>query len=205
MKVYGLTGGIATGKSTVEEVLRGLGIPTLDADRYARVVVEPGQPAHDEIVAEFGAEVVDGDGRIDRPALARVVYRDPVRRHRLEQITHPRIMGAIWDEVARLGEEGHPIVVVSAALLVETGYHRQFDGLLVVWCDRREQLRRIVHRDGLSDGAARRRVEAQMPMGDKVAVADWNIDTDGTKGETTEKVLDLVHRWRRDLAPAPAR
>lgn len=197
MKVYGLTGGIATGKSTVEEVFRGLGIPTLDADRYARTVVEPGQPAHGEIAAEFGDEVLDGDGRIDRAALARVVYRDPVRRHRLEQITHPRIMGAIWDEVARLDRAGHPIAVVSAALLVETGYHRQFDGLIVVWCDRDEQMHRIVARDGFDRAQARRRVEAQMPMGDKVAVADWSIDTNGTKGETTEKVLALVHEWRR--------
>ncbi len=197
MKVYGLTGGIATGKSTVEEVLRGLGIPTLDADRYARVVVEPGEPAHRDIVDEFGDAVLDGDGRIDRAALASVVYRDPVRRHRLEQITHPRIMGAIWDEVARLEAQGHPIVVVSAALLVETGYHRQFDGLLVVWCERDEQLRRIISRDELNEVQALRRTEAQMPMGDKVAVADWTLDTNGTKGETTEKVLALVRDWRR--------
>ena len=159
-------------------------------------VVEPGQPAHREIVAEFGEEVVDADGRIDRPALARVVYRDPVRRHRLEQITHPRIMGSIWDEVARHEQEGHPIAVVSAALLVEAGYHRRFDGLVVVWCHADEQLARIVSRDDLDEVQARRRVEAQMPMGDKLAVADWTIDTNGTKGQTTQQVLALVQEWR---------
>lgn len=203
MKVYGLTGGIATGKSTVEQALRGLGIPTLDADVFARRVVEPGQPAHAEIAEEFGPGVLDTAGRIDRPALARLVYRDPVKRHRLEQITHPRIMGAIWDEVTRLEREDHPIVVVSAALLVEAGYHRRFDGLVVVWCGAEEQMTRVVARDELDETQARRRIEAQMPMGDKIAVADWTIDTNGTRGQTAEQVLALVQEWRRAIPSTP--
>lgn len=196
MKVYALTGGIATGKSTVEEALRGLGVPSLDADHFARVVVEPGQPAYREIVEEFGPEVLDGERRIDRRALGRVVYRDAERRRRLEEITHPRIWSAIWKQCARLERQGEPIAVVSAALLVESAYHTRFDGVVVVHCPPEEQLRRIRDRDGFTEEQARRRVEAQMPIGDKIAIADWLIDTSGTREETARQVAELVAKWR---------
>jgi len=196
MKVYALTGGIATGKSTVEEALRGLGIPTLDADVVAREVVEPGLPAYREIVEEFGRSVLDEERRLDRRALGRVVYRDAEKRKRLEQITHPRIWASIWKKCADLERAGEPIVVVSAALLVESGYHTRFDGVVVVRCTPDEQLRRIMNRDGFTEEQARRRIEAQMPIGDKVAVADWIIDTEGTKHETAARAAELVQAWR---------
>jgi len=200
MKVYGLTGGIATGKTTVEEALRSVGIPTFDADQFARLVVEPGQPAHREIVEEFGLAVLDDSGRIDRSALGRVVYRDAALRKRLEEITHPRIMGAIFDRVAELGRTGEAIAVVSAALLVEANFVDRFDGLVVITCSPAEQLRRIMARDGFSEAQARRRIEAQMPLGDKVAMADWVIDTNGPREHTTTQVEDLVRRWRGDYS-----
>jgi len=198
MKVYGLTGGIATGKSTVEEALRGLGVPSLDADHYARAVVEPGLPAYREIVEEFGREVLDDEQRIDRAALGREVYRDADSRRRLEELTHPRIWTAIWKECARLEHRGAPIAVVSAALLVESGYHTRFDGMLVVHCPPEEQLRRIQTRDGFTAEQALRRVEAQMPISDKIAIADWLIDTTGTRAETALLVAALVRRWREE-------
>jgi len=196
MKVYGLTGGIATGKSTVEGVLRDLGIPTFDADEYARKVVEPGQPAYHEIVGAFGDGVLAPDGTLDRKALGQVVYGDPAKRRRLERITHPRIMGTIFDEVAELGRAGEPIAVVSAALLFEAGYHDDFDGVLVVTCTAAEQLRRIIERDGFTEEQARQRIEAQMPLGDKAALADWLIDTSGDREQTAERIEALVRRWR---------
>jgi dephospho-CoA kinase len=196
VRTYGLTGGIATGKSTVEAVLRGLGVPTFDADQYARRVVEPGQPAYREIVAAFGEGVLQPDGAIDRAALGRVVFRDAAARAHLEQITHPRIMGTIFDEAARLGEQGEPMVVASAALLYEAKFQHRFDGVVVVWCEPDEQLRRIMERDRFTAEQARRRIEAQMPINDKVALADWVIDSNGSKDATAAQVADLVRVWR---------
>lgn len=171
-------------------------MPTLDADVYARLVVEPGRPAYVEIVDEFGPEVLAADGTLDRAALGRVVYADPAARRSLEAITHPRIMGAVFDEAARMGARGAPMAVISAALLVEANFVGRFDGLVVVWCHPREQLRRIMERDGFTEEEAHRRVEAQMPMADKVARADWVIQTNGTREETAAQVRDLVELWR---------
>ena len=196
MKTYGLTGGIATGKTSVERILRSLGIPTFDADEYARKVVEPGQPALREIVEEFGSGVLHPDGTLDRQALGHIIYGDEAKRRRLERITHPRIMGTIFDEVATLGRAGVPIVVVSAALLFEAGYETKFDGVLVVSCSSAEQLQRIMDRDGYTEQQAMRRIEAQMPLGDKAALADWLVDTSGTREETAVLVGALVRRWR---------
>ena len=196
MKTYGLTGGIATGKTSVEGVLQSLGIPTFDADQYARQVVEPGQPALREIVGEFGGGVLHEDGTLDRQALGHIIYDDEAKRRRLERITHPRIMGTIFDEVAELGRAGVPIAVVSAALLFEAGYESEVDGVLVVSCSSAEQLRRIMARDGFTEQQARRRIEAQMPLSDKAALADWLIDTSGTREQTAVLVEALVRRWR---------
>ncbi len=202
MWVIGLTGGIASGKSTVEELLRGHGIPTIDADQVSRRVMRRGQPAYREIVEEFGAGILDRERRIDRRALGRVVYRDAARRRRLEEITHPRIWTAIWKQVSRLERQGEPLVVVSAALMVESGFHTRFDQVVVVSCGPEEQLLRVMDRDGFTREQACRRIEAQMPLSDKVAVADHVIDTSGTKERTAEQVTRLVSRWRQALDPA---
>ncbi len=159
-------------------------------------MVEPGKPAYMDIVEEFGPDVLAGDGTLDRAALGRVVYADPELRRRLEAITHPRIMGVCFDEVAAMGARGAPLAVISAALLVEADFVDRFDGLVVVWCDADEQLRRIMERDGFSGAQARRRIEAQMPVADKVARADWVIHTNGTREETAAQVRDLVELWR---------
>jgi len=196
VKTYGLTGGIATGKTSVEGILQSLGIPAFDADAYARRVVEPGQPAYAEIVEAFGRGVLQRDGAIDRQALGRVVYADAAKRALLERITHPRIMGTIFDEVALLRRAGEPITVISAALLFEAGYHTRLDGVLVVTCSAAEQLMRIMERDGFTESQARQRIEAQMPLGDKAALADWLIDTSGPREETARLVEALVQRWR---------
>jgi dephospho-CoA kinase len=159
-------------------------------------VVEPGRPAYVDIVETFGDEVLAEDGTLDRAALGRVVYRDESLRRRLEEITHPRIMGTIFEEVDRMGARGASLAVVSAALLVEAGFVDRFDGLLVVWCDPDEQLRRIMERDSFTEAQARMRIEAQMPVADKVARADWVIHTNGSREDTAVQVRDLVARWR---------
>lgn len=159
-------------------------------------MVEPGRPAYVDIVETFGQEVLAEDGTLDRAALGRKIYQDAKLRRRLEEITHPRIMGTIFDEVARMGARGVPLTVVSAALLVEAGFVERFDGLLVVWCHPDEQLRRIIQRDGFTEAQARMRIEAQMPMADKVACADWVIHTNGSREATEAQVRDLVALWR---------
>jgi len=189
MRVVGLTGGIATGKSTVAEVLREhFGVPVVDADQVAREVVEPGEPALNDIVERFGPGVLVEDGSLDRAALREVVMHDAEARQALEGITHPAIYRTIASRLAALAREGHPIAVVEAALLVETGTGRQYDALVVVSCGPEEQVRRVVRRDGVDEVGARAVLAAQLPLADKERVADVVIRTDAPIEQLSAKV-----------------
>lgn len=179
MKVVGLTGGIATGKSTVASILREMGVPVIDADRVAREVVEPGQPALARVVEAFGPEVLDAHGRLDRAAMRRRIARDPDARRTLEAITHPAIRRRIAEQLLHLAEEGHAVAVVEAALMVETGSWRDYAALVVVSCDPALQLARLIGRDGANEEDARALVAAQLPLERKEAVADHVIRNDG--------------------------
>lgn len=179
MRVVGLTGGIATGKSTVASILRELGVPVIDADRVAREVVEPGQPALARILEAFGPEVLDDRGRLDRAAMRRRIARDPDARRALEAITHPAIRRRVAEQLLRLAEEGHPAAVVEAALMVETGSWRDYAALVVVTCDPDLQLRRLLARDAGGEEEARALIAAQLPLERKEAVADHVIRNDG--------------------------
>jgi dephospho-CoA kinase len=187
----GLTGGIASGKSTVADELRRLGVPVVDADQLARQVVEPGQPALNEIVASFGPEVLDPEGRLDRAALGRIVFNDPGAKARLEAITHPRIARAAAAEMARQAEAGERIAAYEAALIYEAGIEGLFDAVVVVAARPETQIARIIRRDGLGEAQARARLEAQMPTGEKVSRADHVIWTDGSLYELRAKVEQL--------------
>jgi dephospho-CoA kinase len=187
MQVWGLTGNIACGKSAVEAMLREGGLPVIDADVVARQVVEPGQPALAAIVEAFGEDLVV-DGRLDRPALGRIVFSDPHKRKQLEGITHPAIGAAIANQVFAFAAEGHEHVVVSAALMVESGSYRNYAGILVVTCPADEQLRRLLSRDDLTEAEARARISSQMPQGEKVAHADVVIANGGDLVETQRQV-----------------
>lgn len=176
--VVGLTGGIACGKSTIAGFLREDGVPVVDADEIARAVVEPGRPAHAEILAAFGAGIARADGTIDRAALARVVFADAEARRRLEAITHPRIVEESIRRFTALAARGERVAVYEASLLVETGRWRDFAALLVVSAPPEAQISRLVARDGLSDEDARARLAAQMPLAEKEAVADAIVRND---------------------------
>jgi dephospho-CoA kinase len=193
MRVVGLTGGIASGKSTVARMLADLGAQIVDADQVARQVVEPGEPAYEEIVAAFGKEVLlpDGQGMIDRKKLGAMVFADPEKRKRLNAITHPRIAAETQKRLMALGAAGQRVAVYEAALLVENGVHRGLGGLIVVACSEMEQITRIMRRDNLSQEEAVQRVRAQAPLSDKVAVATWVIDTNGSL-EATKKQVEKV-------------
>lgn len=179
MKTIGLTGGIACGKSSVAALLRARGVPVIDADQVSREVVAPPSPALDEIAARFGPEVLSPDGALNRKALGARIVGDAEARRALEQILHPRIRAAIDVGLARLAREGHPVAAVEAALMVETGSYRLYDALLVVAASPEVQTARLMAREGLDEAAARAWLGAQLPVADKVALADavvWNDD-----------------------------
>lgn len=186
--LVGLTGGIATGKSTVAAMLRELGAVVIDADLLAREVVAPGEPALAAIVREFG-DVLAPDGALDRRRLGALVFADAERRKRLEAITHPAIRARLiarLDELAARGFDG--IVVFDAPVMIETGAHRLMDRLLVVVTDERTQLARLMDRDRFDDPAARARVRSQMPLADKATLADHVIDNAGDPAHTQAQV-----------------
>ncbi len=197
-RVIGLTGGIASGKSSVARILRELGAPVVDADELARKVVEPGQPAYEDIVREFGREVLAADGTLDRKRLAEIVFADEAKRRRLGQITHPRIAQLAQAETAAYAARGEPVVVYEAALLVENGIHRVLDGLIVVRATPEQQDARAALRDGTGEPAARARLQSQLPLEAKLAVATHVIDNSGSIADTRAQVERLWKSLRQD-------
>ncbi len=177
--VIGLTGGIASGKSTVGRLLAERGAAIVDADRLARQIVEPGQPALAEIVARFGAAVLAADGTLDRKRLGAIAFADPAARADLNRITHPRIAAASQQAIATLADAGANVVFYEAALLVENRAHAALSGLVVVSVTPELQHQRLVERDRLTAEDAHARIRAQAPLADKLAAATWVIENHG--------------------------
>jgi len=199
----GLTGGIACGKSTVAAMMRELGCRVLDADALARRLIEPGQPAYDEVLKEFGSQVRAADGRIDRAKLAAIVFANPARLERLNRIVHPRVVDALDRELAELARtEPGAVVVVEAALLIEASYHERLDRLVVAWCEPEQQVERLLAR-GMGREEALRRIGAQMQLDQKRRMADDEIDCSGSLEETRRQVIGVVARLKQ-LAAATA-
>jgi len=173
----GLTGGIASGKSTVARIFRELGAHVLDADRIAREIVPPGSAALARIARAFGKELLRPDGTLDRAALGAIVFADARKRRVLEGILHPLILDEIDRRVDEL-ERGDPggVVIVEAALILELGRQAEFDTLVVVWADEEQQRRRMIQRDSLSVEEAGRRLDAQMSLAEKRGRAQFVID-----------------------------
>lgn len=178
--VVGLTGGIASGKSVAARVLAGLGVGIVDADQVAREVVAPGTEGLAAVVAAFGSEVLTADGALDREKVAARVFREPEARKVLQAITHPRIGARSAERLAELAATATPYVVYDAPLLVEVGAHKGLDALIVIAADRATQIARAVARDGMAADEAERRIAAQLPLADKVAVADYVVNNDGS-------------------------
>lgn len=198
--LVGLTGGIGTGKSTVSRFFRDLGCLIIDADLLAREVVEPGQPAYDKIVAEFGKGIVQKDGLIDRKKLGALVFADAEKRKRLESFTHPEIVARRAGILAELEAEGFDrIVLVDAALLIETGGAKNMDRLVVVATDEATEIRRLTVRDDIPEAEARRRIQSQMPLSEKVTQAHYVIDNSGTREETERRVREVLQALLADL------
>jgi dephospho-CoA kinase len=193
----GLTGGIASGKSAVGALLREMGFPVLDADALAHKLMEPGQPAHDEVLREFGANLADATGRIDRAKLASIVFADPAKLARLNAIIHPRVEAIVFQQFDQWQQSGvRDVAFVEAALLVEAGIAPKLDGLVVAYCSAEQQLARLRAR-GMSEIEAKRRLAAQLPVQEKLRYATESINCSGTLEETRARVQALAAKLRK--------
>jgi dephospho-CoA kinase len=196
MQRLGLTGGIASGKTAVAGMLREMGFAVLDADSLAHKLIEPGQAAYDEVVREFGQSIIESDNRVNRAKLAAIVFADAAKLARLNAIVHPLVKTAIHRQFADWSRnDTRDAAFVEAALLVEAGYHKNLDGLVVTWCRPEQQLERLRAR-GFSDEDARRRIAAQMPVADKLRYATEKIDCSGSLEETRKQVEALAAKLR---------
>ena len=196
MRLYGLTGGISSGKSTVSRMLRELGAHVLDADLIAREVVEPGTPGLAEVASRFPG-VLGPDGRLDRAKLGARVFADPAERAALNALLHPRIGAAFLEKTQALAAQGVELVLYDAPLLIENGLHAGMDGVLLVWVPRELQKQRLMARDGLEAQAAEARLAAQLPLEEKRRHATWIVDNTGDLTSTRAQVEEV---WRAMLA-----
>jgi dephospho-CoA kinase len=200
----GLTGGIASGKSTVASMLRDRDCLVLEADSLGHELLEPEQASYDEVVRVFGKEILDRDGKVDRGKLGAIVFSDPGRRALLDGILHPRILEIVRQWFAMLERPGGPdLAVVEAALIIEAGYHKELDRVIVCWCRHDQQVERLVER-GLSVDEAEQRIAAQWPMDQKRRMADEVIDCSG-RVDATERQVELVLEKVKQLAASHRR
>jgi len=184
----GLTGGIASGKTTVAAMFRARGARVLEADGIAHRLMAPGQPAYEEIVAAFGKKILTADGSIERKRLGAIVFADASRREQLNRIVHPRVIDEQEKELARIAsEQPGAVAIVEAALLIEAEYHKKLDKLVVTWCRPEQQLERLQAK-GLSREDAARRMAAQISPEEKRRLADYVIDCSGALAETERQV-----------------
>lgn len=196
----GLTGGIASGKSALAKLLSERGIPVIDSDTIARDLVAPGSEALSEIARALGSEVVAPDGGLDRKRVGQIVFADDAKRKTLENILHPRIMAEQDRWLDRIEEAGEsPVAVVEAALMIESGGSKRFDLVVVVNCGEAQQIERFMERAGMDEAAARARIEAQMPLSEKVKLADRVVENRGSLPDLAAEAESLV-RWLKERA-----
>jgi dephospho-CoA kinase len=193
--VFGLTGGLASGKGVVAARFNARGVPVINADELARAAVAKGSEGLLEVVAAFGADVLTAEGELDRKALGARVFADPEARRRLEGITHPRIHALMGEQTRELERRGEPLVCYEAPILIEVGMADALRPLVVVAASEANQLARAKLRDGLPEDELRGRIGAQLPLAEKVRVADYVIENDGSVGEAemeADRVLDAI-------------
>jgi dephospho-CoA kinase len=199
VRVVGLTGGIATGKSTFAALLRARGAAVIDADALARAAVAPGSPALAEIARALGPDAIAPDGSLDRARVAARVFADPSARRRLEAITHPAVRRLALDEASRLAAAGHALAFYDVPLLFEVGLDRELDSVVVVHAPRAVQRERLVRRDGLAPADADARLAAQLDVEEKAARADFVVDNSGPPDALGAKADRLLADLRKGL------
>ena len=198
--IVGVTGGIASGKSTVSKMLEALGAPIIDYDVIAREIVEPGEPAWKDIVAFFGKQVLKEDGRIDRKKLSDIVFRDPERRKQLESLTHPRIIEeADRQAVEVAGKDPNAIIQAVIPLLYEVNLQHLVHKVLLVYIPREMQIERLMKRDAITREAAESILKAQLPIDEKLGYADYVIHNEGALEETRRQVQQVWEEMQKCL------
>ena len=190
----GLTGGIASGKSTVAAILRRLGAKIINADELAREVVEPGREAWQEIVATFGSGILQEDRAIDRRKLREVIFNDPQARKKLEAIIHPRVRALAEEKIRAFEAAGSTLIVYEVPLLFEALIHHWIRPVILVACDIERQKSRLKQRDRLSDAEAERHIEAQMSLEEKRKLADYTIENNGSLADLEAQVKAVVEK-----------
>ncbi len=198
MLKVGLTGGLACGKSFVGEALAGYGCLLIQADELGHEVLAPGGEAYEEVVREFGTSILRPEGGIDRKALAAQVFGDAARLERLNSLVHPPVLrreDELIAEWARRQPDG--IVVVEAAILIETGSYKRFDKIILVTCREEQQVERALRREGASNADIQARLTRQMPLAEKRKFADFVIDTSGEKEDTLRQTRAVYEVLRR--------
>jgi dephospho-CoA kinase len=188
MRIIGLTGGIASGKSTISDILRSLGAEVVDVDLVGREVVRQGCPAYNKIIESFGSSILRADGEINRKKLGNIIFSDAKKLQLLNQITHPAIIDRVNSRVEACHQQNKKAVVIDAAILIEMGLHRYVDSVWLVMVDRETQLQRVMERDRLSEKDARNRINAQMTNEERKAYADVVIDN----SQPVDAVRDVV-------------
>ncbi|WP_042459613.1 dephospho-CoA kinase [Neobacillus dielmonensis] len=193
--VIGLTGGIASGKSTVSNMFKEIGITVIDADVEARLAVQQGEPAYKQIIAEFGEEILLADGEIDRPKLGSIIFHDFEKRQRLNEITHPEVRKRMVQkmQVAALNQE--KAVVLDIPLLFESKLTYMVEKTILVYVNLETQLKRLMDRNQLSEEEARARILSQMPLSEKVKLADAVIDNTSTIDSSKQQLLAILQDW----------
>ncbi|XP_076664492.1 dephospho-CoA kinase [Andrena cerasifolii] len=194
MFIVGLTGGIATGKSSVAAIFREHGIPVIDADQIARKVVEPGKPAWHKIRKEFGPEVFLNTNELDRAKLGDLIFNNVEKRKKLNTITHPHIYKEIYWQTFKYFLQGHPFIAMDLPLLFETGHMLNYlHKIIVVTCEEDLQLQRLMERTGFTEAKAKLRVAVQMSLEKKAEMANFVIENSGSERDTREQTIKIIN------------
>lgn len=197
MVVVGLTGGIASGKSTVSRILADAGARIIDADKIARKVVAPGASAYDAIVRAFGKSILLANGQIDRKRLGRIIFNDPHQKAILDAIVHPKVFGRLKEQVAEYaGQSPDHVIIVDIPLLFETGAYEDMTEIIVVYVPESIQLKRLMKRDGIDQNEAMARIRSQMPIDMKRQKATFIIDNSGKTEATRRQTLDIYNHLK---------
>ena len=194
MKLVGLTGGIASGKSTVAAILRRLGAAIINADDLSREVVQPEQDAWKEIIDTFGADILQEDKTLDRRKLRKIVFDNPEARKRLEAIIHPRVRALAEKNIRELAAAGSSVIVYEVPLLFEAQIHLWLRPVILVACDIETQMQRLLERDHLTELEAQQHLDAQMSLAEKRKLADYVIENDGTLEELEQQVRAVLQK-----------
>lgn len=195
--VLGLTGGIASGKSTVSDMLRELGYTVIDADVEARLAVKKGEPAYEKIINTFGEEILLEDGEIDRQRLGSIIFHDKEKRQALNNIVHPAVRRNMTSKKEEAISKGAEVVVLDIPLLFESKLTYMVEKTLLVYVDDEVQLQRLMKRNDLVESEALARIQSQMPLSEKIALADAVIDNNGDLNHTRKQLLTILDEWRR--------